>query len=76
MLGAQCLPDGFEDERRLAQRGQAHPEHARLELTDEVRARLDREPRLARSAGAAQSDDSMLADKFRDSGGLPFPADE
>ncbi len=56
--GAERLRDRLGDERRIAERGQADPEDARLVLGHERRRRLDREPCLARAAGAGQRDEA------------------
>ena len=52
VLRPQRLRDRLGHERRVAQRGQADPEDARLERGHELGGDLEREPRLARTARA------------------------
>jgi hypothetical protein len=54
VLGTEGLRDRVEHERRIAQRGEPDPEHAIPMLGHELRCGLDREPRLAATAGAGQ----------------------
>ena len=56
--GAERLRDRLGDERGVAQRGEPDPEDAGLVRRDERRRRLEREPRLARAAGAGERDEA------------------
>ena len=55
------LRDRRGDKRRVAKRGQTHPEHACLVGGDERPGSLEREARLARAAGASESDKARSA---------------
>ena len=66
VLGAERLGDRLRDERRIAERGQADPEDARLVLGNELGCGLDREPRLARAAGAGQRDEARAVLEARE----------
>ena len=57
VLGAERLGDRLRDERGVAQGGEADPEDARLVLGDECGGRLEREPGLARAAGAGEGEE-------------------
>ena len=72
---AEGLPDRFEDKCRVTQHRKADPEHAGLELSDQLRSRLDREPRLARPARPAQRDEPMPAHQLRHLSRLPLTPD-
>ena len=69
--------DRVGDERVVAERRQVDPEDAGGERRDERRGRLDRDPRLARAAGAGERDQPRaVLDPRRELGQLPLAADE
>ena len=77
VAGAEGARNRLCDERRVAKRGEADPEDARLEGGDERGGGLDRDPRLPRPAGAGQGDESVAAlDPGANVRELAFPADE
>jgi hypothetical protein len=76
VLRAERLRDRPHDERRLVQRGEPDPEDAAPEIRDELGGSLDREPCLAGTAGAAESNQAGVADDRDHLGHLPLPPDE
>jgi hypothetical protein len=77
VLRPERLRDLVRDQYRVAERRQADPEDARLELRNERGGGLDREPSLARAArsGQRQQPGAVLKQR-RDLRDLRLPADE
>ena len=51
---SECLGDRVWHQCRIAQRGEANPEHPTVEVANQLCRRLDSQPRLARTARARQ----------------------
>ena len=77
VIGAERLCDRLADERRVAERCEADPEDAGLELRHELGRRFDRKPRLARAARAGQREQSRTVSEQRcELPDFSLPADE
>ena len=77
VLGAEGLGDLVRHECRVADRREADPENPRLELRNERRRRLEREPGLARATGPSQRQQSgAVLQQQSDLADLLLPTDE
>src|SRR5438093_1096408 len=77
VLGPKRLRNRLGDEGCVAERSQAGPEDARLEVWQQLRRGLDRQPGLAGASGPGEGEQTgAVPNQRQDLGDLAFPADE